>query len=120
MAGPSWVFRKVVKSIAKKAGADRSTAMVMGYLAGGLSSLIFHDHHTHFIPDLDEIGDGAELDSDFDIDSTEVASSGSDVRFGMEGRFDVPNAISSSGHAVGSDASGNLFDKQTGQSLSRY
>lgn len=34
-------------------------------------------------------------------------------------RFDV-DAISPDGNAVGSDAAGNLIDKQTGEALSKY
>lgn len=45
-------------------------------------------------------------------------SSASDVKFGIEGRFDVPDAVTTSGHAVGSDASGHKFDKQTGAPVS--
>jgi hypothetical protein len=54
-------------------------------------------------------------------DTVSSASSAVEPHFGeIQGRFDVPDAVSAEGNNVGSDASGALFDKQTGQSLSEY
>jgi hypothetical protein len=63
MIGPSWVVRQFVKRIAQSAGADPFTSAIVSRAAGGLSSLIFHDHHTHFLPDKDE-----NIDDDYDHD----------------------------------------------------
>ncbi|MDB9522228.1 hypothetical protein PN480_09720 [Dolichospermum circinale CS-1225] len=68
MPGPSWIFRQFVKGIAQSAGADPITSVIISRTAGGLSSLIFHDHHTHFFPDSDEITDNIDIDTDYDHD----------------------------------------------------
>lgn len=56
MAGPSWLLRQGVKAFALSNGADPETATALGYTASTLSSLVFHDHHTHILPDAPHFG----------------------------------------------------------------
>lgn len=56
-------------------------------------------------------------------DGVAQPSTGDGVKFGTgqpSVRFDVPGAVSAAGNAVGSDSSGNLVDKVTGEGLSKY
>ncbi len=72
MAGPSWLIRQGVKSFLKDSGADPGLAKAGGYAASTISSLVFHDHHTHFVPDADEVVDAIDSISDSaDIDVTD-------------------------------------------------
>ncbi|MBE7385452.1 MAG: hypothetical protein F6J95_029145 [Leptolyngbya sp. SIO1E4] len=64
MPGPSWFVRQGAKELLKSIGADPGTATVGGYVASTVSSLVFHDHHTHFVPDADQVADVADSLSD--------------------------------------------------------
>ena len=64
MPGPSWFFRQAVKKVFKSAGADPGTAMVGGYVASTVSSLFFHDHHSHYVPDADQVVDSLSDSTD--------------------------------------------------------
>lgn len=56
MPGPSWFIRQSVKGFARSQGLDPASTNALGYAASTLSSLVFHDHHTHFIPDAPHFG----------------------------------------------------------------
>lgn len=52
------------KELLKSVGAAPATATVGGFIASTVSSLVFHDHHTHFVPDADQVADSLSDSTD--------------------------------------------------------
>ncbi|MFG6097339.1 hypothetical protein SPB21_18890 [Leptothoe sp. ISB3NOV94-8A] len=78
MSGPSYFVRLIVKGAATACGADPITANILGRTANVGSSLIFHDHHTHFHVDPDEMADahsfvGDHLESAGDLQRSGIS-----------------------------------------------
>lgn len=122
MSGPSYFVRKGVSAAAQACGADPFTGAVIGRVASTASSMVFHDHHTHFHTDPDEaaalagaavetVSDSSDLDDAVDV-SDHLRSGTSEQDLSLAGikpgtHVDVDHGSYQHGATVASDPNTN-------------